>query len=105
MQNEDFNESLFGNLDIPKLSEDEKDNLENPLSKKEIFSVIKSMKMNKSPGFDGLPIEFFMVFWPDISDVLLDAYNYSLQNGVLSMSQRNGVITLLPKKDKDPLFV
>ncbi len=28
-----------------------------------------------------------------------------MNNGILSQSQRNGVISLLPKKDKDPLFI
>lgn len=105
VQNENSNDTIFSNLDIPQLSEGEKHYLENPLSRNEIFDVIKSMKMNKSPGFDGFPIEFYMVFWPDICDMLMDSYNNSLQNGVLSMSQRNGVITLLPKKDRNPLFV
>ena len=63
------------------------------------------MNLNKSPGFDGLPIEFYIVFWNDINDMLLNSYNYSFENGLLSLSQRNGVITLLPKKDKDLLDI
>ena len=64
-----------------------------------------SMKKNKSPGYDGLPVEFYIVFWKDISDSLIDSYNFSVQSGFLSQSQRNGIITLLPKKEKDPLFI
>ena len=63
------------------------------------------MKKNKTPGYDGFPIEFYIVFWPDVSDMLVDSYNYSLENGLLSLSQRNGIITLIPKKDKDPLEI
>ena len=63
------------------------------------------MKTNKTPGYDGLPIEFYIVFWLDISDLLIDAYNFSLQQGVLTPSQRNGIITLLPKKDRDPMYI
>ena len=37
--------------------------------------------------------------------MLISSFNFSLQSGMLSPSQRNGVITLLPKKDKDPLQV
>ena len=79
--------------------------MDKPLSKQEIFDVIKSMKMNKTPGFDGHPIEFYIVFWPDICDMLINSYNFSLQNGMMSVSQRNGVITLPPKKDKDHLLI
>ena len=92
-------------IDIPKLSEDGKAILEKPLCKQELYDVIKSMKLNKTPGFDGLPIEFYIVFWPDICDMLMNSFNFSLQNGAMSISQRNGIITLLPKKDKDPLCI
>ena len=43
--------------------------MEKPISKQGIFDVIKSMKLNKRPGFDGLPIEFYIIFWLDIRDV------------------------------------
>ena len=105
LANDDVNKALFDNIDIPKLNEDEQLFLENPLSKQEIFDVIKSMKINKTPGFDGLPIEFYVVLWPDICDMLMNSFNFSLQNGMMSVSQRNGVITLLPKKDKDHLLI
>ena len=37
--------------------------------------------------------------------MLLNSFNYSFENGLLLLSQRNGVITLLPKKDKDLLAI
>ena len=99
------NETLFEKLTIPQLSEEQKESLDQPLTKHEISEVIKSMNKNKTPGFDGLPVEFYIVFWPDICDMLISSFNFSIQNGMLSPSQRNGIITLLPKKDKNPLFV
>ena len=63
------------------------------------------MKFNKTPRFDGIPVEFYIVFWPDICDMLISSFNYSSQNGMLSPSQRNGVIILLPKNDKDLLQI
>ena len=63
------------------------------------------MGKHKTPGLDGLPVEFYIVFWLDICDLLVDSYNFSLKNGLLSLSQRNGIITLLPKRDKDLLDV
>ena len=98
-------ETYLNNITIPELQEDDKQFLETPLSKSELFNVVKSMKLNKTPGLDGLPVEFYIVFWPDICDMLLNSFNFSLQNGSMSASQRNGIITLLPKKDKDPLFI
>ena len=98
-------ETYLNNISIPLLHEDDKQLLEAPLTKNEIFNVVKSMKKNKTPGLDGLPIEFYIVFWSDICDMLVNSFNFSLQNGLMSASQRNGIITLLPKKDKDPLLV
>ena len=50
-------------------------------------------------------LNFILFFWPDISDMLFNSYKYSFDNGIMSMSQRNGVITLLPKKDKDCMYI
>ena len=56
------------------------------------------MKLDKTPGLDGLPVELYTTFWPDISDMLLDSLNFSMKNGIMSNPQRNGVISLLPKQ-------
>ena len=97
--------NFLDSLDIPKLSDGEKLNLDQPISKHEVFHTISSMNHKKSPGYDGIPVEFYIVFWNDISDMLLDSLNYSFENGRLSLSQRNGIITLLPKKDRDLLEI
>ena len=59
------------------------------------------MTYNKTPGSDGLPAEFYKVFWKDISQYLLKALNALYANGCLSVTQRSGLITLTPKKNKD----
>ena len=59
------------------------------------------MAPDKSPGTDGIPAEFYKVFWRDIADDLLDAINYGVEKGQLSMSQRRGIIKLIPKKDAE----
>ena len=56
---------------------------------------------NKSPGSDGLPAEFYKLFWKEIHHYLLNALNYAYRNGILSVTQRRGLITaLIPKKKK-----
>ena len=97
--------NFLESLNIPKLSDENNSEFDQPLTKSEVYRTILSMNLNKSPGFDGLPIEFYIVFWNVIYDILLNSYNYSFENGLLSLSQRNGVITLLPKKDKDLLDI
>lgn len=63
------------------------------------------MGCNKSPGSDGLPAEFYRIFWNDISDYLLNSFHYAYLRGQLSVSQKRGIIKLIPKKDTELYFV
>ncbi len=56
------------------------------------------MPNGKTPGCDGLPVEFYKVFWNKIKKPLHEALMYA---GELHISARRGIITLIPKKDKD----
>ena len=97
---------LFLNkLDLPHVSEDSKAKLNSDFTRAEILTSLKSLNLNRSPGYDGLPAEFYVVFFNDICDMLVDCYQHSFDHGFMSMTQCNGVITLLPKKDKDPHFI
>ena len=51
-----------------------------------------------------MPIEFYRAFWHEIKKYLFNSYKYSLENGNLSITQKRGVISLLPKKN-DPLLL
>ena len=57
------------------------------------------MDSNKKPGSDGLPAEFYKIFWNDIPDFLLGSINYAYETGQLSVSQKSGIVNLIPKKD------
>ena len=106
LEDENINSKFFINTDnIPKLNEDQKQSCEGLLSTSECLEAIKSMPNNKSPGTDGLPAEFYKLFWNDISDILVNSFNYSYNKQTLSISQKQGIITLLPKKDKDTRFL
>ena len=58
------------------------------------------MASNKRPGTDGPPAECYKVFWNHVKPFLLNALNCSYSNGYLSITQRRGLITLVPKKNK-----
>ena len=61
--------------------------------------AMKSMKRNKSPGLDGMNIEFYEHFWPLLGGLLVDVFNESFENGILPNSQRSAVLSLIFKKD------
>ncbi|CAM5139375.1 unnamed protein product [Eretmochelys imbricata] len=56
------------------------------------------MPTNKSPGMDGLTVEFYRAFWDILGPYLATVWAESLQGGVLPLSCRRAVLTLLPKK-------
>ena len=62
--------------------------------------VLKNMKNNKSPGLDGFTVEFYKFFWIDIGRYVLRSLNYGYRTGSLSITQKQGVITCIPKPNK-----
>ena len=73
--------------------------MEKEISLDELLKIIKSLPRNKSPGEDGYPAEFYQLFWIDIKDYLLASYKASFQNKELSITQKRGVLSLIPKKE------
>lgn len=96
---------VFFSPESPKLSQDEADSCEGDLTKSELFTALKTTKNNKSPGSDGFPSEFYKVFWVDIKRYFAASVKYSYNKGELSITQKQGVISLLPKKGRDLLWL
>ena len=57
--NDKLSEMFLRNLKMPTLSEGQKQSCEGEISLEELKSVLNSFQNNKSPGNDGLPIEFY----------------------------------------------
>ena len=56
------------------------------------------MVRGKSPGSDGLPMEFYVKFWPILGSDLVNVLNSCYLSGVMSLTQRRGLISLIFKK-------
>ena len=80
-------------------------NCEGPVTLEECEQVIKTFQMNKTPGNDGLPIEFYIEFWSEIKHTLLEAYQYTFDQNTLSTTQKQAIITLINKPGKDKLYI
>ncbi len=91
--------NFLNNIEIQELSQEQQLTCENDISIQECEDSISKMKSNKSPGEDGLPIEFYKVFWNEIGHFLVEMYNECFTNEILPMSMRKSVITLIHKKD------
>ena len=90
---------------LPKLSEIQKAKMEGLITLEEITRYLKKSKNNVSPGSTGFSNEFFKFFWSDLKLFIVKSVNYSYGKGQLSITQRLGIITLIPKTDKDKTFL
>ena len=59
---------------------------------------MQSVQGVKAPGIDGLPSEFYRVFWTVLKEDILGVFCESLEDSSLPQSCRRAVLTLLPKK-------
>ena len=99
---EKFSHSPFFKPDnITPLSQEDKLACENPISTNECLIALKEFASNKTPGTDGFTTKFHKFFWPELCTEMIASFNYAFHSGSLSISQKRGIISLIPKKDKD----
>ena len=97
---------LKANLkECPVLSENDREQIEGPITFAEAIKALKNMKNNKSPGPDGFTVEFFKFFFVDIGDFFVRSINYGFEHEQMSVTQRQGVITCIPKEGKPKRFL
>ena len=65
------------------------------------YKGFKRIKNCKSPRTDGLSAEFYKFFGSEICTDIIASFNFAFKSGMLSISQRRGIISLIPKKHKD----
>jgi len=79
--------------------------MEDELRIEELDLAIRQMSKGKSPGIDGITVEFLSFFWSDIREMLYNAYLDCISKGNLSPTMKHGLITLIPKPNKDNLLL
>jgi len=82
------------------MDENTKETCEGILSIYECELAVTEMCNNKSPGSDGLTVEFYKKCWNDIKIYLIESLNYSFQTGNLTTLQRQWIISLITKSHK-----
>ena len=87
---------------VPKLNQDQINNLNSPISPKEIEVVINSFPTIKSPGPDGFSAELYQTFKKDLIPTLLKLFHKIEAEGTLPNSFYEITITLITKPQKDP---
>ena len=100
MDNLEEMNKFLENYNFLKLKQEEIEDLNRPITSKEIKTVIRNLPTNKSPGPDGFTAEFYQKFREELTSILLKLFQ-KIAEGRLPNSFYEATITLIPKPDKE----
>ena len=97
---------FFENSNIAKLEATQQEELERPLLNEECFLTLKQCSKNSTPGPDGLSVEFYLRFWSlQGEEIMAQSLNYAYEHGQLNITQKQGIIKVIPQKRKYKSFL
>ena len=70
-----------------------------------MIDALKSFSNNKSPRNYGLTKEFYEAFWGELKEPFVNSISWTKINKKLITLQRQAVVQLIEKKDKDKYFI
>uniref|UniRef100_A0A8D0XVP3 RNA-directed DNA polymerase n=1 Tax=Sus scrofa TaxID=9823 RepID=A0A8D0XVP3_PIG len=94
-------DNFLESYSLPKLNQEETDQLNRLITRNEIEYAIKTLPTNKSPGPDGFTGEFYQTYKEDLVPILLKLFQKVEEEGTLPKTFYDATITLIPKPDKD----
>jgi hypothetical protein len=102
MENLNEMDKFLDRHQVPKINQDQVNDLNIPISPNEIEAVINSLPTKKRPGPNGFSAEFYQTFKEDLIPVLHKLFHKIEVEGTLPNSFNEATITLIPKPQKDP---
>ena len=101
MDNLEEMDKFLERYNLPRLNQEEIENMNRPITSTEIETVIEKLPTSKSPGPDGLTGEFYQTFREELTLILPKLFQKLAEEGTLPNSFYEATITLIPKPDKD----
>lgn len=80
-----------------KLTDEDNSRLMEEYPEDEVYSRLKESRHNKSPGPDGLTVEFYAEFWLTIKEAVVEVINEINRGVQIPQSFTEGIIVLVPK--------
>ena len=99
-ENLDEMEKFLEKYNLPKLNEEEAENLNRPVMPDEIETVIKKLPTHKSPRPDGFTGEFYTAFKGELTPILHRLFQKIQEDGRLPISSDEANIILIPSQKK-----
>ena len=75
---------------VPKLNQEERENLNRPITSTEIKTVIRNLPTSKSPGPDGFTGEFYQKCREELTPILFKFFQKTAEEGKLLNSNSMG---------------